>query len=393
MDHTNPLDTIVDRRNSDSVKYGAGNRSPEKEKLLPLWVADMDFRVPEPVIEALHRRTEHGIFGYGAPEADYYDAVCSWFRNHFDFEPNPRWIVPTPGVVFALSTAIRTFTEKGDAVLINRPVYYPFSLLIDGLERRLVNSPLRLNNGRYEIDFEDMEEKIVNNNVRLYLLCSPHNPVGRVWTREELKKVGDICRKHGVLVVADEIHCDFVWSDHPHTVYASLGEEYRSSCILCTAPSKTFNLAGLNTSNIIIPDADLRRRFRKTITDIGASSMNVMGLTACRAAYEKGLPWLTDVRKYIRENIDFAVSYIRQNIPEIGLIPPEGTYLLWLDMHALGFSEEELERFITEDAGLWLDAGSIFGPEGEGFQRINIACPRSVLTDALNRLSRAVRRR
>lgn len=392
MDHTNPLDIIVDRRNSDSVKYGAGNRSPEKEKLLPLWVADMDFRVPEPVIEALHRRTEHGIFGYGAPEADYYDAVCSWFRNHFDFEPNPRWIVPIPGVVFALSTAIRTFTEKGDAVLINRPVYYPFSSLIDGLERRLINSPLRLKDGRYEIDFQDVEDKIVSSGARLYLLCSPHNPVGRVWTLEELKKLGDICRKHDVLVVSDEIHCDFVWSHHPHTVYASLGEEYRDHCIVCTAPSKTFNLAGLNTSNIIIANPDLRRRFRKTVNDIGASSMNVMGLTACRAAYEKGLPWLIDVRRYILENIDFTESYLRQNIPQIRLIRPEGTYLLWLDMRALGLSAEELERFITEEAGLWLDGGIMFGPEGAGFQRVNIACSRSVLTQALDRLAGAVSR-
>ena len=358
MDHTNFFDTVIDRRNSDSVKYGAGNRTPERDKLLPLWVADMDFPAPEPVIRALHRRTEHGIFGYGAPDEDYYDAVRDWFLTHFHFEIDPRWIVTTPGVVFALSASIRTFTEKGDSVLINRPVYYPFSRLIEGLGRRLINSPLRFENGRYVIDFEDLEEKIVENSVGLYLLCSPHNPVGRVWTREELKKIGDICLKHDVLVVSDEIHCDFVWSDHPHTVYPSLGEEYRNRCILCTAPSKTFNLAGLNTSNIIIPDADLRRRFRKTVSDIGASAMNVMGLTACRAAYREGLPWLTDVRKYIRENIDFTDSYLRENIPGIRLIRPEGTYLLWLDMRSLGFSAEELEHFITGKAGSGWTAAS-----------------------------------
>ena len=290
MYQNNPLDEKIDRKHSDSVKYGAGNRDPEREKLLPLWVADMDFRVPDPVIKALRDWTEHGIFGYGAAEENYYDAVCGWFRTHFHFDVDPRWIVTTPGVVFALSAAIRTFTEKGDAVLINRPVYYPFSNLIDGLKRRLINSPLQLKDGRYEIDFADVEEKIVSSGVRLYLLCSPHNPVGRVWTREELKKLGDICLKHDVLIVADEIHCDFVWSDHPHTVFASLGEPYHRRCILCTAPSKTFNLAGLNTSNIIIADDDLRRRFRKTVTDIGASAINVMGLTACRAAYESGSP-------------------------------------------------------------------------------------------------------
>ena len=192
MYQNNPLDEKIDRKHSDSVKYGAGNRDPEREKLLPLWVADMDFRVPDPVIKALRDRTEHGIFGYGAAEENYYDAVCGWFRTHFHFDIDPRWIVTTPGVVFALSAAIRTFTERGDAVLINRPVYYPFSNLIDGLKRRLINSPLQLKGGRYEIDFADVEEKIVSSGVRLYLLCSPHNPVGRVWTREELKKLGDI---------------------------------------------------------------------------------------------------------------------------------------------------------------------------------------------------------
>ena len=390
MYQNNPLDEKIDRKHSDSVKYGAGNRDPEREKLLPLWVADMDFRVPDPVIKALRDRTEHGIFGYGAAEENYYDAVCGWFRTHFHFDVDPRWIVTTPGIVFALSAAIRTFTEKGDAVLINRPVYYPFSNLIDGLKRRLINSPLQLKDGRYEIDFADVEEKIVSSGVRLYLLCSPHNPVGRVWTREELKKLGDICLKHDVLIVADEIHCDFVWSDHPHTVFASLGEPYRRRCILCTAPSKTFNLAGLNTSNIIIADDDLRRRFRKTVTDIGASAINVMGLTACRAAYESGLPWLQEVRNYIRGNMDFTASYLAENIPEVRLIHPEGTYLLWLDMRGLGLGDEELERFITQDAGLWLDRGSMFGPEGTGFQRINTACPRPVMEQALRQLHEAV---
>lgn len=383
------FDTVIDRRNSDSIKYAPSGRSGKPDNLLPLWVADMDFRVPDPVIEALHTRAEHGIFGYGDADDRYFQALSSWFDTHFGFPVDRRWVVQTPGVVFALSAAIRAFTEKGDSVLLNRPVYYPFSNLIDGLGRRLINSPLTFDGSRYHIDFEDLEEKIVRNDVRLYLLCSPHNPVGRVWTREELKRIGDICLRHGVLVVSDEIHCDFVWSSHPHTVFASLGEEYSRNCIVCTAPSKTFNLAGLCASNIIIPDRDLRKAFRKCVSDTGVSGVNVMALAACRAAYEEGLPWLEELRKYLLANIDFTDRYLRENASQIRLIRPEGTYLLWLDMRDLGLSGEDLERLVTEKAGLWLDGGTMFGPEGTGFQRINIACPRSVLEEALQRLCSA----
>ena len=385
------FDTVIDRRNSDSIKYAPSgdSRSGRPDELLPLWVADMDFRVPDPVIRALHARTEHGIFGYGAADDRYFQALSSWFDTHFGFPVDPHWVVQTPGVVFALSAAILTFTEKGDSVLINRPVYYPFSDLIEGLGRRLVNSPLTFDGSRYHIDFADLEEKIVRSGVKLYLLCSPHNPVGRVWTREELQRIGDICLKHGVLVVSDEIHCDFVWSSHPHTVFASLGEQYRQHCIVCTAPSKTFNLAGLCASNIIIPDRNLRKKFRECVSNTGVGGPNVMALAACRAAYEEGLPWLEELRDYLRGNIDFTDRYLREHAPGIRLIRPEGTYLLWLDMRALNLSGEELEKFIVEKAGLWLDGGIMFGPEGTGFQRMNIACPRSVLEEALERLCSA----
>lgn len=388
-----PLDTVIERRNTDSIKYGAGLPAGAKDHLVSLWVADMDFKVPNPVLEALHRRIDHGIFGYGAADDSYYEAVCSWFDINFGFRPDPRWIVRTPGVVFALSAAICTFTEKEDAIIINRPVYYPFSNLVNELGRKLINSPLVSDGSRYEIDFEDFEKKIVENDVRMYILCSPHNPVGRVWTKEELKKLADICLRHNVLVVADEIHCDFVWPEHSHTMFPSLGEEYRNNCILCTAPSKTFNLAGLNISNIIIPDRDLRHRFKKYINDIGSSHINLLGSVACQAAYESGQPWLDEVRGYIKENIDYVDSFLQENIPEIRLIRPEGTYLLWLDMRELGLSEEELESFITDSAQLWLDGGTMFGPEGAGFQRVNAACPRSILEEAMKRLMRAAKAR
>ncbi len=384
------FDEIIERRNTDALKYDM-KRYGKPENMLPFWIADMDFRSPEPVSEALMNRVAHGIFGYGAPNDAYYDALRGWFRNNFHFDFPQTWVVRTPGVIFALSTAIRALTDEGDAVLINRPVYYPFSNLINRLDRKLVNSPLVLKDGHYEIDFDDLEKKIDENDVRLYLLCSPHNPVGRVWTRDELKKLADICLQHDVIVVSDEIHCDFVWSDHPHTIFASLGEKYQKNCIICTAPSKTFNLAGLNTSNIIIPDSKLRRAFRNCRDNTGVS-VNIIGPVACQAAYEKGLPWLTELRAYIRGNIDFVDNYLKENIPQISLIRPEGTYLLWLDMRSLGLSEKNLERLICEDALLWLDSGSMFGPEGIGFQRINAACPRSLLTQAMENLNSAVRK-
>lgn len=363
------------------------------EGLMPLWVADMDFSVPDPVREALAARVEHGIFGYSLAPDSYYDAVIGWFSDNFDFKPERRWIVQTPGVVCALSVAVRSLTAPGDAIIINRPVYYPFSNVIEQNGRKLVNSPLVIDeNGHYTIDFEDFEKKIVENNVKMYILCSPHNPVGRVWTEEELRRVGDICMKHGVIVVSDEIHCDFVWTDRPHRVFASLSEEFAQNCVVCTAPSKTFNLAGLQTSNIFIPNDSLRRRFKAELTALSIGSLNTMGMAACEAAYLGGSEWLYELRSYLRGNIDLVREYINSEIKGIKLVEPEGLYLLWLDMRELGLNEEEIEQFVT-DAGLWLDGGTMFGPEGLGFQRINAACPRSVLREALDRLSAAAGRR
>ncbi len=289
-----------------------------------------------------------------------------------------------------MANAVRAFTEKGDPVMINRPVYYPFSMVIEGNGRKLINSPLILKDGKYEIDFEDFEKKITENNVRLYILCSPHNPVSRVWTADELKKAGDICLKHGVIVVSDEIHCDFVWGSNKHTVFASLGEEYAQNSVICTAPSKSFNLAGLQASNIIIKNPELRRRFEAEVAGTGFGHISVPGAAACRAAYESGGEWLSELKEYLQGNIAFLKDYINKNIPQISLIEPEGTYLLWLDMRGLGMSGRELDEFIEKKAGLWLDGGSMFGSEGEGFQRVNIACPRSILEKALKQLYNSI---
>ncbi len=380
----------INRKNTNSTKYDAASLMHVPEGLLPLWVADMDFRVPDPVTEALKERAEHGIFGYTFAGKEYYSAVTSWFEDHFDFKIDPGWIVCTPGVVYALCTAVRAFTEPGDAVMLNRPVYYPFSNAINDNNRRLVNAPLIYKNGTYTLDFPLIEKLIVREKVKLYLFCSPHNPVGRVWTKTELKKLAAICAKHDVILVSDEIHCDFVWRNRRHTTMHNVAEGTGLRYVICTAPSKTFNLAGLQASNIIIPDRELRRSFRNEMFSAGYNGLNIMGMTACRAAYQNGEEWLKELRKYIYGNIRFADEFLKENIPEIKLVKTEGTYLLWLDCTELGMAGPELDDFIMQKAGLWLDGGSMFGQEGAAFQRVNAACTRKTLEQALRQLQAAV---
>ncbi len=387
------FDEIIDRRETDSLKYDFAVRRNKPADILPLWVADMDFKTPPAVIEALVARAQHGIFGYTDGRDAYYSAVRNWFLEHFGWKTELSWIVKTPGVVFALSVAVRAFTEAGDAVLIQPPVYYPFTETIQANGRKLVKNELVYEDGHYCIDFEDFERKITENQVKLFILCSPHNPVGRVWTREELTKLGEICLKHSVLVVSDEIHADFTYPGHSHTVFASLDSRFAENCILCTAPSKTFNLASLQISNIFIPNRDIRRKFKQELTRAGYSQPNAMGLAACRAAYEHGKPWLDELRTYLLQNLLFVREYIARHMPGVRLVEPEGTYLIWLDFRELGLSGQTLDDLIVYKAGLWLDAGEMFGNGGDGFQRINIACPRATLEEALKRLSRALEER
>ena len=385
------LDTIIERKNTDCLKFDAATRRGYPEDILPLWVADMDFPAAPPILEALQKRITHGVFGYSEPDPDrFFPVLERWFRERHNWQIQKDWLLQTPGVVFALAMAVKAFTEPGDAVLIQQPVYYPFSEVILDNGRHRVSSDLLLKGGRYEIDFADFERKIVENKVKLFLLCSPHNPVGRVWTRDELEMVAAICRKHNVIVIADEIHEDFVWTERPHIPYASLGGAIAEKAVICTAPSKTFNLAGLQVSNIFIPDYGLRRRFKHEINAAGYSQLNTLGLIACEAAYGEGFSWLQEVKQYLRENIDFTRAFLQQHIPWIKLVEPEGTYLLWLDCRGLGLSSFELDEFIIKKAGLWLDSGAIFGAAGKGFQRINVACPRSVLQEALERIQRAI---
>lgn len=386
------FDEIIDRRGTNSLKYDFAAERGKPADVLPLWVADMDFQSPPAVLEALTKAVQHGIFGYSESKREYFDAIKKWYSDSFGWEVEQDWLVKTPGVVFAICAAVRCLTEPGDGVLIQQPVYYPFSESILKNRRTLVSSPLVYQNGTYSIDFQDFENKIVQNNVRLFILCSPHNPVGRVWTKEELIRLGDICIKHGVTVVSDEIHADFVYEGNRHFVFAGLKPEFLNCTITCTAPSKTFNLAGLQVSNIFIADPAIRRKFREEITASGYSQLNALGLVACRAAYEHGRPWLDGVKQYLAENLRFVRDFLADRLPEVKLVEPQGTYLIWLDCSGLGLNEEQLEDLIVNRAKLWLDGGSIFGPEGRGFERINIACPRSILEQAMTRLEQAVHR-
>ena len=382
------FDEIIDRRNSNSLKYDSAAARGMPDGLLPLWVADMDFRSPPSVLSALHDAAAHGIFGYSMPQDGWFGPTLDWFATNFGFKIEREWIVQSPGVVCALSTAVRAFTDEGDGVLIQRPVYYPFSQSIHRNKRRIVNSPLILENGAYRIDFEDFERKIAGERVKLFILCSPHNPVGRVWRREELERLGAICQRYGCPIVSDEIHCDFVFPGHRHTMLASLSDALADSVVTCTSPSKSFNLAGLQISNIVIRNETLRRKFSGELRRAGLDESNIFGLAACRAAYESGGDWLRALRDYLRGNLSFLRDFLRDELPQLRLIEPEGTYLIWLDFRALGLSAAALDERIVQKAGLWLDGGTMFGEEGAGFQRINIACPRETLKRALHRLKR-----
>lgn len=384
------FDTIVDRRNTGSLKYDFAVERGMPADVLPLWVADMDFKTSSYVQEALQKQVEHGIWGYSEPLAGYFSSVQGWIKRHHDWEVKEEWLVKTPGIVFALAMAVRAFTDPGDAVLIQSPVYYPFSEVIRDNGRRVVSSDLQYGTDhRYLMNFEDFETKIVEEKIKLFFLCNPHNPVGRVWTREELERLGDICAKHQVLVVSDEIHADFAFVGK-HQVFAAVKKEYEDFTITCTSPSKTFNLAGLQISNLFIPDKALRAAFKKELDAAGYSQLNVMGLVACQAAYENGETWYRAMHAYVKENIAFVKSYVEENLPGVEMAEHEGTYLVWLDFRGLGLSTKELEDFIINRAKLWLDSGKIFGDSGKGFQRINTACPRKVLQQALEQIKNAL---
>jgi cystathionine beta-lyase len=396
------FDSEIDRKGTNASKWefiqeGKDPHHRERtdkfygeNRILPMWVADMDFACPVPVVEALVTRAQHGIYGYTAPTDSYYRALKSWMKRRQGWEVDPEWVCITPGVVPALNMLIRTFVPPGEKVLIQPPVYHPFFHAIKNNQAELVANALVYDNGRYHMDFADLEGKAQDPAVKVALLCGPHNPVGRVWTRDELIRFGEICIENDVLIVSDEIHADLIYKGITFTPFACLGEDLFQNAIVCTAPSKTFNLAGLKTSNIVIPDEELRAEFKKTLQSNGLAGINTFGLVATEAAYNHGEEWLDQVLAYIEDNLNFLEVYVAQHIPQISVVRPEGTYLVWLDCRKLGLDKWELKDLMLREARVYLDDGFIFGPEGEGFQRMNIACPRSIVVEALERIREAV---
>ena len=386
------FDVVIDRHNTASEKWDGVEGYFGEKGLLPMWVADMDFRVPEPVTEALRKTVEHGVYGYTMRPDSYFESVIGWMKRRHGWTINEEWICHSPGVVTALSCIVQSFTEPGDKVVIQPPVYPPFSRVVLSNGRRLVHNRLTLEAGRYSMDYDDLRKNL-DSGVKLLILCSPHNPVGRVWTRDELEELGSICLERGVLVVADELHEDIVFGGHAHTPFASISDEFSRNTIVCTGPTKTFNLAGLETSNIIIPNENLRQAFLTTMARNNLMHVNSFGLVATESAYRFGEEWLEQLLEYLRRNLDFLTRYIAENIEGIRVIRPEGTYLVWLDCRELGMDQGELERFCLREAKVALNQGYTFGPGGEGFVRMNIACPRSTLLEGLRRIDQAMKRR
>ena len=384
------FDTVIDRYNTNSIKYDAAVKPGYPADILPLWVADMDFKAPPCVMDALRKAVEHGIYSYSAPGEGYYAAVCGWFRERFDWKVEKEWVVTSPGVVLALAAGVRIMTQPGDAVIIQTPVYAPFYNVVHMNDRKLVESPLHYENGKYAIDFGDFEAKIRENAVKLFILCSPHNPIGRVWSVEELRRLGEICHKYGVKVISDEIHCDFTMPGHPHTPFIKACPEFAETAMVCTAPSKTFNLAGLEASNIFIPGEVLRQAYQQELNRICCGGLNCMAYVGCQAAYEGGAQWLEACKAYIRENLDYVRSFLRDNLPKVKLVEPEGTYFAWLDFTDLGLSEEKLNALIVFKAKLRLQEGGIFGESAALFQRMLLSCPRTILEKAMQQLKNAV---
>ncbi len=355
-----------------------------------MWVADMDFPSPEPVVKALQERAQHGIFGYTQPDQAYLSAVTGWMKKRHGWHVEDSWIVTTQGVVPALHMLVKALTQPGDKVLIQRPVYYPFFSAIEKNACRIISNSLVLTDGQYHMDYDDLEAKTADPDVKVAILCNPHNPVGRVWTREELQRFGHICLRNHVRVISDEIHGDLVYPGVTFSPFAVADSAFQENSVVCTAPSKTFNLAGLQTSNIFIPDKKNRQKFKESLLANGLFGLNPFGMTACRVAYEEGEPWLEDLLNYLKNNLDALINFFEREIPEIRVIHPQGTYLVWFDCRSLGLDKHQLRNLFLNQARVFLDEGSLFGPEGDGFERINIACPRSLLMEALGRIVDAI---
>ena len=381
------FDEIIPRRGTNSYKWDSAGDAD----VLPMWVADMDFRTAPPVVEALRKRVEHGIFGYVRVPDAYYAAVTNWFARRHDWQIEKEWIIYTTGVVPALSAVIKALTAPGDKVMVQTPVYNCFFSSIRNNGCGMIANPLIYRNGTYQIDFADLEQKAADPSVKVLLLCNPHNPAGRVWTKQELTRIGDICIRNNVWVVADEIHCELVFPGHTYIPFASISQEFLMHSVNCTSPSKAFNLAGLQIANIISADTDIRTKIDKAININEVCDVNPFGVEALMAAYNDGEEWLEELKQYLFANYNYLRVYFEEYLPEFPVATLEGTYLVWADCSVLNQSSDETVKTLLEKEKLWVNEGSLYGEAGEGFIRINIACPRQQLIEGLNRLRRALK--
>lgn len=379
------FDRVIDRRNSDSNKWRMYG-----EDVLPMWVADMDFRAPPAVIDAIQRRAEHGIFGYPVRPASYYESIIDWMRRRHNWEIKREWLAHSPGVVTALDLAVHAFTQPGDKIIVQPPVYFPFFIIVRNNGRQLVFNQLCPENGYYRMDLSDLERKI-DSRTRALILCSPHNPVGRVWSKAELTALGELCLRKNILIFSDEIHSDLILPGHKHLPLAAISPEIANITITLIAPSKTFNIPGLYTAAAIIPNPKLHSQFSLMLENFALITSNTFGLVGLEAAYRHGDDWLAELINYLQANIDYAIRFFQQRIPQIKVTCPEGTYLLWLDCRELGLDHDNLRDLFLKQAKVALNEGHTFGPGGEGFMRMNIGCPRSLVQEGLERIERAVK--
>lgn len=382
------FDELIPRRHTNSYKWD----SAATDDVLPMWVADMDFRTAPCVVEALRRRVEHGIFGYTKVPATYYEAVVNWFARRHSWRIVPEWLIYTTGVVPAVSAVIQALTQPGDRVIVQTPAYNCFFSSIRNSRCELSANNLLYRNGRYTVDFDDLEAKAADPKATLLLLCNPHNPSGRVWTPAELRRIGDICLRHGVFVVADEIHCELTYEGHDYTPFASLSEEFQLHSVTCISPSKAFNLAGLQIANIVAADEEIRRRIDRAINVNEVCDVNPFGVEALIAAYNEGGEWLDALRQYLWENFHYLQAFLQEHLPELDVVPLEGTYLAWIDCMKTGMSSEHIARQLLDEGRLMVNAGILYGPGGEGFIRLNFACSRAVLAEGMERLEKALKR-
>ena len=384
------FDEIINRENTNSVKYDLREKLFGNADVIPMWVADMDFRTPDFIVDAIRKRAEHEIFGYTFRSDGFSNSVVNWMLKRHNWKIEKEWISFSPGVVPALNILVQTLTNPGDKIIVQPPVYFPFFGAVQNNGRQMIENELKLVNGRYEIDFEHLES-IIDKDVKMLLLCSPHNPCSRVWDKAELEKIADICLKNNILIVSDEIHSDLLLKPFKHIPTASLSKEISNITITCVAPSKTFNLAGFHTSAVICSNAELLKKYNKFLDDFHLAGGNIFGFEALEAAYNYGDNWLTQLLEYLENNVRFVKVFLQKNIPEIKLINPEATYLLWLDFRGLNLPNKEIKRILIEKAKVGLSDGRMFGRGGDGFQRLNIACPRVVLENALNQINRALK--